>query len=361
MRDAGKARRLKTIARQELGHLIRPTPANRPWQLPVAAALSAGIPLLVGSATGQMKLGLVGSLAGLVLLYLPATPLPHRMSRVMSCSFAMTACYTMGLLGHHFPPVMIPVLIFTSTVMTMLCRFFEVGPPGSLFFVMATAIGLFSPVPLEKVPTTVGVFSISTLSACLIAFFYSLTTLRKYPPIPAGRKNAATADFLVMEPIVIGIFTGLSLLIAQLLNLEKPYWVPISCLVVIQGSSLRAVWTRKVHRLFGTSVGLGLAWMLLQIPFNPWLVSIMVMALTFVVETIVVRHYAIAAIFITPLALLLAEAATLGNTSVSMLIEVRFFDTLLGCFVGFGGGLCLHSTVFRRVIGRIVQKLLPAQ
>ena len=61
------------------------------------------------------------------------------------------------------------------------------------------------------------------------------------------------------------------------------------------------------------------------------------MALTFVIEFTVVRHYAFATIFITPLTILLGEAATLGHGSASALIQARFFDTALGCFVGLVG------------------------
>jgi uncharacterized membrane protein YccC len=75
-------------------------------------------------------------------------------------------------------------------------------------------------------------------------------------------------------------------------------------------------------------------------------------ALTFVLEVAVVRHYAFAAICITLLTLLLAEAATLGHAAPSAPIQARFFDTVLGCFVGLVGGICLHSPRFRKVVAR---------
>jgi uncharacterized membrane protein YccC len=71
----------------------------------------------------------------------------------------------------------------------------------------------------------------------------------------------------------------------------------------------------------------------------------------------VVRHYAFAAIFITPLTILLAEAATLGHASPSALIEARFFDTVLGCLIGLVGGICLHSPRFRDVAGSQLRRL----
>lgn len=98
---------------------------------------------------------------------------------------------------------------------------------------------------------------------------------------------------------MIGLFVGISLALAQALQLERPYWVPVSCLAVIQGASLRAVWTKQVHRIAGTAVGLLLAWGLLLMPLDEWSFSLLLMLLAFITETLVVRHYGLAVIFIT--------------------------------------------------------------
>ena len=69
----------------------------------------------------------------------------------------------------------------------------------------------------------------------------------------------------------------------------------------------------------------------------------------------------IAVIFITPLTILLAEAATLGAAPLAELIESRFIDTVLGCIVGLVGGICLHSARFRAVVGRPLRRLVPSR
>ena len=131
----------------------------------------------------------------------------------------------------------------------------------------------------------------------------------------------ATFDSVVFEPVVIGVFVGISLALAQAMQMEKPYWVPVSCLAVIQGMSLRAVWNKQIHRVAGTGIGLLVAWGLLMLPLDKWSISMIMMMLAFVIETAVVRHYGLAVIFITPLTILLAEAATLGQGSAASLIQ----------------------------------------
>ncbi|MGE5650763.1 MAG: FUSC family protein [Bacillota bacterium] len=353
--------RLQALVREELRQLTIVQASDRAWQMPFAAALASGLPLLVGAYFDHLGYGLVSSLGGLVFLYLPGTPLYHRMVTLMACAFGMIACYTLGLMSHFFPVAMTPVLAAIALLVMMVCRYYGMGPPGGLFFIMAASIGAYSPVELLQLPLQVGLIAMGSVLACAIGFFYSVYILRRHAPKPVAPLPQPTFDFVVFDSVVIGAFVGISLAAAQLLQLQKAYWVPVSCLAVIQGASLRAVWTRQLHRVIGTSVGLLLSWGLLLIPLDKWSISLTMMALTFVIESIVVRHYALAAAFITPLTILLAEAATLGHGSPYALVEARFFDTVLGCFVGLIGGICLHSPRFREMAGRWVRHLIPAR
>ena len=357
----GSWSRLAALLRDELRQLMTIKPSDRPWQMPFAAALATGLPLLVGAWFDRMDYGLISSLGGLVFLYLPETPLHHRMVALMASAFAMTASYALGVMSHLVPPVMMMVLTFTAILVTMVCRFYRVGPPGSLFFIMAASIGAYSPGDILEVPLKVGLFAMGCLLASLIAFFYSVYILRRRAPGPVELLPAPTFDFVVFDSVVIGLSVGVSLALAQLLQLERAYWVPVSCLAVMQGMNLRAVWDKQLHRLLGTAIGMLVSWGLLSLPLDKWSISLVMIGLAFVVETAVVRHYGFAAIFITPLTILLAEAATLGHGSATELIQARFFDTLLGCLVGFAGGICLHSPRFRIVVGAQMRRLVPAR
>ncbi|MGE5471518.1 MAG: FUSC family protein [Bacteroidota bacterium] len=349
------------LLREEIRQLTTIRPSDRPWQMPFAAALASGLPLLVGAYFDRIDYGLVSSLGGLVFLYLPETPLHHRMVSLMACAFAMIACYALGVMSHLLPALMMMVLTFTAILVTMVCRFYRVGVPGSLFFIMAAAIGAYSPGDILQVPLKVGLIAMGCLLACLIAFFYSLYILRRRDPRPVEPLPTPTFDFVVFDSVVIGLSVGLSLALAQLLQLENAYWVPVSCLAVIQGMSLRAVWDKQVHRLLGTGIGLLLSWGLLTLPLDTWSISLLMMVLAFVIETAVVRHYGFAAIFITPMTILLADAATLGHGPAPALIQARFFDTLLGCIVGLLGGVCLHNQRFRVIVGETMRRLIPAR
>ena len=361
MRLQHPIQKLKARIGNELQHLTRFDSSDRRWQMPLAAALSSGLPLLIGAYFNHLAFGLVSSLGGLVFLYMPPTPMHHRMIATMACAFGMTACYALGLMGHFFAPILILILALIATLVTMICRFYRLGPPGSLFFIMTASIGAYTPVEPLQLPLLVGLLALGSLLACTIGFTYSVLTLRTLPPKPIPVITVANFDFVVVESIVIGVFVGISLAVAQLLQLSKAYWVPVSCLAVIQGASLRAVWTKQVHRIVGTGVGLLLAWALLLLPLGPWGMALAMMALAFITEVLVVRHYGVAVIFITPLTLLLAELATLGQSAPSEMIQARLIDTLLGCLIGFAGGLCLHHAGFRNAVRKPIRYLTPSR
>ena len=161
MTHRGVWSKFQAVMRAELLHLTTIHASDRPWQMPFAAALG-----------------------GLVFLYLPDTPLHHRMVSLMACAFAMSASYALGVMSHFLPALMVPVLVFTAILVTMVCRFYRLGPPGSLFFIMAASIGAFSPGEVLEVPLKVGLLTMGCLLACLIAFFYSVHILRVRLPKP---------------------------------------------------------------------------------------------------------------------------------------------------------------------------------
>lgn len=102
---------LRQFLAHEWRQLASANHSDRPWEMPVAAALASGLPIFIGAAFGELALVLAASLGGLVFLHLPATRLSHRMAWLMACAFGMTASHALGLLGHVVPALVIPLLV----------------------------------------------------------------------------------------------------------------------------------------------------------------------------------------------------------------------------------------------------------
>ncbi len=353
MKNLPTPSRFAALIQQEIRHLTTFNASSRPWQLALAVALAAGIPLLIGAALGHMEHGVVSSLGGMAMLYTPNATLQQRMGMVMACAMGMTTCFALGLMGAFHPLFLIPLITVVTVLVTMVCRIYSVNPPGSLFFVMAAAIAAYMPFSLMEIPFRVGLVVLGGIVACGVAFLYSVYILRLQgaaTPMPAPAAPAFE-DF-GPDAVIVGLAVGLSLVAAHALQMNRPYWVPMSCLAVIQGSSLRMVWNKQLQRMLGTGVGLGLAWLLLSLPLNVWQICAVMFALNFTIEVLVVRHYGLAVIFITPLTLFLADVGAGTQASAGALIASRFWDIVLGSAFGLLGGLFIHHRKSRALLLR---------
>ncbi|WP_052208176.1 FUSC family protein [Croceibacterium mercuriale] len=326
-------------------------PSDRPWELAFACMIAAGVPLLAGSAAGLVGEGLAGSLGAMALLYLPRTPLLHRLRIVAIFGLAMIACYAAGLWLAGRGVLAIAGLGLLASAATALCRSLQRSPPGSLFLVMPAAIAAAAgPLAPARALSQLAALATGCLFAVAVAAIYSIYIGRRrarLPVQPLGERWSA----IWRDAAVHGMMVAVALVLAAVLGLSRPYWVAISTVTIMSGASVAHAWQRKIHRVTGTGAGLILAVPLLSVIHVPWQAAIAIMALLFAVEMLVVRHYALAVAFITPMAILLAETPQLsvgeGATNVPALLLARLVDTLLGAAIGVAG-VALQGTLARR-------------
>ncbi|BFM49838.1 hypothetical protein THO17_20010 [Marinomonas sp. THO17] len=133
--------------------------------------------------------------------------------------------------------------------------------------------------------------------------------------------------------------------IALSLNLDNPYWAPISCAAVLQGRQLLSVLTRKVQRIIGTLLGLLIASLIFSSELAPIHMAILIMGLIFAIEVLMYKNYALGVIFVTPITILFAEI-TSSSMSADQLIYARFLDILIGSAIGaVGSWLIIHNYI----------------
>ncbi|ARS34615.1 FUSC family protein [Pontibacter actiniarum] len=330
---------------------------DRKWHLPVVAGLCIGVPVLVGYFTGNMQSGKLASMAALVILYIQSQNIARRMIVLMACSFGIMVSFTVGFVFGFDPLVASLVLgIYAFTVHLVLYYLKMVRPPGNFFFIMTASVAISMPHNLATVPHNIGLAGIGTMFACTLGLIYSIITLRKSPADNEVITLSKNRYVNFVESVTFGFFVGLSLLLAYLLELDTPYWVPTSCAAVMQGVSVSHIWQRSAQRILGTFIGLGLTWAVLLL--NPSLLAICIgiILLQIIVEFLVVRNYALAVIFITILTIFLAETGTALTADPTQLIKARFFDILIGSVVGALGGVLLYNEKLQYLATRQMRK-----
>lgn len=142
---------------------------------------------------------------------------------------------------------------------------------------------------------------------------------------------------------VAGLVAGA---VAAVAGLGHAAWATMGSTAVLQGESTRHAVVRALQRGAGTVAGALLAWPLLAAPLGFWGTAAVVVVLQTVTETIVGRHYGLAMLTITPMALLMTSLAHPADPSALALD--RALDTVLGAVVGVLAVVLVHPRTRRR-------------
>ena len=152
-------------------------------------------------------------------------------------------------------------------------------------------------------------------------------------PVEAMREEIRPGSLSLRVIVRVGVATLVAGWIGAALGLDRAYWAMAAAVLMLhQGFDWMRMVQRSSERLLGTWVGLLLAGGILAwSPQGLWLVAT-IMALQFTIEMAILRNYALAAVFITGAALLLAGG---GHPVVDLrgLLMARGVDTAVGCAV----------------------------
>lgn len=326
-----------------LQQLFKLNKTDRAWHLPVVAGICIGVPLLLGLLYNDLEAGKLASIGALAILYIQSNRLVTRMMILMVCGFGFIFSFAIGVV-FSFSTWLTPLMLglYTFGVHYSLNRLELTRPPGNFFFIMVASIAIALPHNSTNITSNIGSVSIGVMIACTIGLFYSILVLKGItdkPNVVLIQKNLYVN---ITESIILGITVGFALLIAILLKLENPYWVPISCMAVMQGITTKHIWIRAAQRVLGTFIGLGLTWFILQMNITALGICVSILLLQIIVEFLIVRNYGIAVVFITMLTIFLAEPNINLIGEPDQLITTRFFDILIGSSIGAIGGWMLY-------------------
>lgn len=343
--------RVNQLVKDELDALVTIKPAVRPWHWVLVAAIGMSSPVFIGAMLDQLAYGLLASFGAMSLLNLPMQgSFFFRMGRVLACSFGLVSCFAVGLIANHLPWLTLPLLWFGGFWVVSFGRYYQFAPPAGMFIIMALAVALFMPTTYIQIPTLIGVVALGSMLSGMLACAYSMVLLYVTPD--TSRPQPEYQEDLLMDSLLVSFFMMLSLGVAMLLEMPRPYWAPVSCFIILLGVNFRSIWTKQLHRILGTGIGMVLAWWLMSLQLNAWGVAAAIFGLALMIEGFIARHYVLAVIFITPLTILLAEygGSSGQHLPVDVVIASRFWDTVIGCVVGLLGAAVIHSPKLRPVI-----------
>lgn len=346
--------KVKNPAPQRFQYLLEFKQTERKWHFPFLAALCIGSCLFIGYFLGKPNYGALSSLGALTILYFTSAPLTNRMIHLAICAFGIVFSFTVSSFfgfNIYFAALSVGIISFLAHFIS---SYFKVPPPGNFFFIMVAAMASTYRFDLELIPTRVGLVAMGAILSCSLAFLYSVF-IEKSKVVTVPRRSFNKRRYTkFVESTVIGFFMALTLIIGHLLQFSNTYWISIAAVAIIQGRNFEHVRQRNMHRILGTFIGIGLAWLILI--FNPEkiVMIIIITVLQFIVEVLIVRNYGFAVIFITPLTLLLAETGSEIHHNVENLMHARLTDTVIGSLIGLTAGFFLHH---QRIINNLEKNI----
>lgn len=174
------------------------------------------------------------------------------------------------------------------------------------------------------------------------------------------KKSIDKNSIVFTNALRYGIVLSFSAFVANQLNIPKSYWIILSCSAVMCGSSVIATFYRALQRSIGTVIGVVFAILISFIHPQGYLVAVISMALTILTEIFIARNYAIASIFITPNAILIAESSS-NLYSFSSLATSRIINIIIGSMIGLIGTYLIGRRSASSRLPELMAKTLHSQ
>jgi hypothetical protein len=285
------------------------------------------VPLLALVLLGRVEWTAYAAFGAFTSLYGRNHTRPERAGMQVVAGGFLTLAVTLGVIvslvpGSRWFVVVLGALLGAAGSLTS--DAYRWHPPGPLFLVFAFAVCAMVPAVPATVPVAAGVAAASVLFSLLVSHVGALAQHDAWqrPELPAPRFRDARH---VVALLVAGaIATGL--------GWQHPYWAMVAAVTVLSGPDLASRLTRGVHRVVGTVLGLAVAAPILAWAPQGVVAVLVIVVLQVLTELVVGRNYAVALLFITPLALMMGQLVHAAPPGP--LLRDRLLETVLGALVG---------------------------
>lgn len=157
-----------------------------------------------------------------------------------------------------------------------------------------------------------------------------------------------------------GIVLTIAAIIAFSFDFNRSYWITLSCAAVMSGSTIISTFHRAIQRSIGTIIGILIATLILALHPEGLVIVMAIVILTSLTELAIVVNYAIAALFITPNALLLAESTSQLH-NISYFASVRVTDVIIGSIIGLVGTLLIGKRQASSLLPHLMAKTIRSE
>lgn len=328
-----------------LRDLVHIHPSSGDHHPALRCAVGVGVPLLVVLLLGRLDLAVFATFGAFAGIYGRNEPHRRRLATQVRGGGLMLAVILAATLTARVDIGPWGLVLLTSAVAglgTFGAGIFRLRPGGSLFHIFAFAA-------IASVPGQPPLWQGLATAVATVAFALLLGQAGNLWPRHRTQWTKPEADRLsTLHVAALGWEAALYVVAALLagsaataLGLGHTYWAMVAATVPLVGQSVRARATRGLQRILGTFAGLALTALILLPGLAAWQLVIVIAVAQFAAEMFILRQYALAQAFVTPLALVSTQLAHPADP-VGLLTD-RAVETLIGAVVGIALVLALHA------------------
>ena len=312
-------------ALRELVHL-RPAPGSH--RVALRAGVSVLVPQLVVLSLGHADWSPYAAFGAFASLYGRNHVHLSRAVMQLSAGLALTVSVVLGVVAAAAPGrawVSVVGAAAVAAAGAAVATWQDWHPPGPLFLVFG--FGAVSSVPhqLADVPVAAAVAGASALFAVLVGNVGAFVRGRRTQPT---RLRPVGPGMPLLCAVAVLVAGGT----ATLLGIGHPYWAMVAAVAPLSAPGRSAQLVRAAHRVLGTLLGMVTAAVLLAPGLDPVPTVLVVVVLQVLTELLVGRNYALALLFITPMALLMGQVV--APRPAGPLLYDRLVETVVGAAVG---------------------------
>ena len=337
---------------KHLRDLFALAPAHNDHHVALRCGVGVGVPLLLLLVLGRVDLAIFATFGAFTGIYGRNEPHRARLGHQLRAGALMLLVVTAAVASARLHPDAWDIVAGTSLVAglaSLAAGLWRLRPAGSLFHIFAYGA-------IASMPAHPPAWQALLTAVCTVVFALMLGQLgmlsRRHR---TGWQRPARPRFSPAQRRALAADAGLHLLaaavagcIATALGIGHNYWAMVAATVPLVGQTVRSRMFRGVQRVLGTFAGLLVTALILWPGLEPWQMAVVIALLQFAAEMFVLRQYALAQVFVTPLALVSTELARPSDPAV--LLQDRAVETVIGAAVGMAVVLALHwrATVLRR-------------
>lgn len=308
-------------------------PAAGDHRAALRVGASVALPVLLLLALSRHELIVYAVFGAFVGMYGRHEPHQLRVIHQSQAAVLLVGGATLGIVLSALQ-VQVWTLILVEAVVAGLGSLFAdrfgLKPAGSFFCIFA--LGACASVPLQVNWWIAALICAGSALIAMLVGFSGWVDARGWKRGATRTHSPFTVPARCTHALRYVLAVGTAGSLAYLMGIGHPYWAMAAAAVPLAAETLGARIHRGIHRMVGTTVGVGLTALILVPDPAAWVLGLVVVLLQFPTELFMTRHYALAMVFFTPLILTMTYLAAPSDPGAMMFD--RTIETIIGAAIG---------------------------